>query len=328
MNAGTHDRPSPAECSKLVSRLGPVVDAHHHLWDLENHSYPWLQESPVETHFGDYAAIRKSYLPANYQTDTGEVQLLASVHVEAHWQGGRDPAGETRWLQEQADVHRIPTAIIAHADLTSADLAAVLDEHGQVSRFRGVRVMCLRGGDASGRKLLRSRSFLRGVAQLAERGLRLELQMNASLVREVRQLVQAFPQLPVMIIHAALPLDRQVEKVHAWRHCIEELSAQNGLHVKLSGLPMTDWQWTSDSLRPFIQHLVDCFGPERVVFGSNFPVDSLFSDYSTLLAAYVVALEHMGDAALHQIFRESANRFYALGLNLDSHSTGTPRNHG
>ncbi len=328
MNSASRDRPSTAECSRLLAGLGPVVDAHHHLWDLESHSYPWLQGSPVKAHFGDYAAIRKSYLPADYQSDARGVELLASVHVEAHWQGGQDPAGESRWLESQCHGCNFPTAIIGHADLAAADVGSILDEHGRVSQFRGVRIMCLRGGAESGRRLLRSKDFQRGVAQLAERGLRLELQMNASLGHEVCQLARAFPQLPIMVIHAALPLERQPEGIGAWRGCVAELSGQNNIHIKLSGLPMCDWQWTPASLGPFVHHLVDCFGPERVVFGSNFPVDSLFSDYSTLLAAYLMVLDHVDSAALHLIFRESANHFYALGLNLDSYSTGTPLHHG
>ena len=80
---------TPDAVAGLLAGLGAIVDAHHHFWDLGRNHYPWLQEKPVQAHFGDYAAIRRNYLPADLkaalQAGSAGIQLDATVHVEAHW---------------------------------------------------------------------------------------------------------------------------------------------------------------------------------------------------------------------------------------------------
>jgi len=309
---------SQSERSELIASVGPIVDAHHHFWDLAVNSYPWLQESPVPSHIGDYSAICKSYLPEDYLADLAGIELRGSVHVEAHWRGGRFPVEETTWLVQQFEDHHLPTGIVGHADLTAADAGRVLDAHMQAEQFRGVRVMALRGGINAGRALLCGEPFRRGVAMLAERHLRLELQINASLAREACRLANELPQMAIVIIHGALPLERSSKDIIAWRNGVKALANCPNMHIKLSGLPMADWHWTPATLAPFAQFLVDAFGPERVMFGSNFPVDGLYSDYPTMLAGYIVALNRLSSEAQHQVFGESANRFYALELDMSA----------
>ena len=94
----------------------PIIDPHHHLWDLEHYRYPWLQDGVAPIVFGDYEPIRKSYLIENFLDDARNQNVVKSVHVDVGYDR-TDPAGETRWLQSVADQHGFPHGIVGYADL-------------------------------------------------------------------------------------------------------------------------------------------------------------------------------------------------------------------
>lgn len=305
------ERFDPAALRAQLERVGPVVDAHHHLWDLEANRYPWLQDAPVRMHFGDYAAIRRSYLPDDLRRDAGPVRLLATVHVEAHWRGGDSSEGETAWLDVQARTCGLPDAIVGHADLTEPDVAPVLDAHCAFGRFRGVRMMTRRAVEPSGAALLDDPGFRRGFALLGPRGLSFDLQAPPETMEAAARLTADFPETTVILTHAGLPLDRSAAGLAAWRRGLAQLAACENVVAKLSGLPMSDPAWTPESLAPMVRALLEAFGPDRVMFGSNFPVDGMFSDYPALVAGYAAALH---DDELEPVFRATAARIYRLTL--------------
>jgi predicted TIM-barrel fold metal-dependent hydrolase len=273
----------------------PLVDAHHHLWDLAANDYPWLSGPPVEGHFGPYEKIRRNYLVEDYRRDTRDQHLVKSVHVEA----GADPADpvrETRWLQAQADRHGIPHAIVARAELRAADVR----EPGE-----------LRGRDP-GASLMSDPAWRRGFALLAGLDLSFDLQAPPPLMAEAARLAADFPGVRLVLTHAGLPLDRSAEGLAAWRRGMRRLAACPNVWVKVSGLPMTDWRWTVDSLRPMVLETIELFGVGRAMFGSNFPVDSLYSDFSTLFDAYRTIIAGFTPAEQRALLHDNAARFYRI----------------
>ncbi len=120
----------------------PIVDAHHHLWDLENAKtkYSWLMVKEGEAFFGDYGAIRKSYLLNDYLSDAKNQNLIKSVHVQAEHDDD-SPVSETEWLQKLADDHnsKLPNAIVAFADFSKINVTDILDQHQQYNNTRGIR---------------------------------------------------------------------------------------------------------------------------------------------------------------------------------------------
>src|SRR5688572_729448 len=99
----------------------PLVDAHQHFWDLGRHYYPWLcDDEPIAFRYGDYSALRRNYLPADYRRDTANHAIIGTVHVEAEWDRAR-PVEETHWLEEIARREGLPSAIVAHAALQNPD---------------------------------------------------------------------------------------------------------------------------------------------------------------------------------------------------------------
>lgn len=299
----------PDERADLLGRVGPVVDAHFHLWDLQANHYPWLQEQPVEAHFGDYGAIRRDYLPQDFRGDSAEVKIAGKVHVEAHWRGFVDPVGETEWL---TSLKEGPSAIVGHANLLSDDLEQVLNAHMQSKSFRGVRMMTQRSASPSGLELLEHPGFRRGLGKVAARGLSFDLQARPDMLFSAALLAQQIPDLNIALTHVGLPLDRTAEGLEVWQSGLSEVAKAPNVICKLSGLVMGDWAWTVESIGEMTRRVFDIFGPDRICFGSNFPVDSLFARYPDLLAAHIFALKSQSDADLKAVFHDTAVRLYNL----------------
>lgn len=305
-----HGRPDAAAVAVVAGAIGPVLDAHHHLWDLDANSYPWLQEKPVQAHFGDYSRIRKTYLASDYRRDVGIVQLAGSVHVEAHWRDGIAPQDETAWLSAHSDSQGLPDAIIGAAEAMSPDLDDVLNAHQAFARFRGIRIMAYGRGKPEGALRYRDECFRTGLARMVERDLIIELQAPPTAHGAVCELADLHPSARFVIIHCGLPIDRSGAGLATWREGIAMMARHENVSMKLSGLPMTDHKWDVSSFKPMVRHLLDNFGTYRLMFGSNFPVDGLFSDYPTLLAGYVAAIGVRDIAPLRRIFRETSSAFY------------------
>ena len=104
----------------------PIIDAHQHFWDLEANYLPWLRdEPPISFRYGDYRALKRNYLPADYRRDAAGLNLVGSVFVETEWDRS-DPVGETRWVHALARQSRFPSVMVGHAALHQDDAADIL----------------------------------------------------------------------------------------------------------------------------------------------------------------------------------------------------------
>jgi len=293
-----------------------AIDAHHHLWDLAENEYPWLIGPPVEAHFGPYDKIRKDYLVEDYLHDIRGQHIVKSVHVEAG-SDPSDPVKETRWLQRQADTHGFPHGIVAHANLAAENIREVLEAHCRSPNVRGIRMLmrppgALRRGHPIAGSPMTDGGWRRGFALLGEMNLTFDLQAPPPLMAEAADVAASFPDTRLVLTHAGLPLDRTAEGMAAWRKGMRLLAGRPNVVVKISGIPMTDWRWSVESLRPIVLETIDVFGVERAMFGSNFPVDGLYSDYATLWGAYRDITAGYTPEERRRLFHDNAERVYRL----------------
>lgn len=291
-----------------------IVDAHHHLWNLDANYYPWLTDRVGPRMYGDYAAIRRNYLLEDFRRDIGSLPVVKSIHVQAEHDHA-DPVRETRWLQAVADEGGYPHGIVAYADLSlpAADVRAVLDAHCAHPNVRGVRQMAhevLVAGMGGRRDLLADIQWVRNLALLAERSLLFELQILPPQAAAAAKVVSQHPQLQFVLAHAGQPRDRSAAGLAQWREALALLAARPNVAIKLSGFGMFERDWTVDSLRPLVHHAIDCFGPQRVMFGSNFPVDGLFRDYASVWRAYDEVTADRSAAERSAMFHDNAARIY------------------
>ncbi|WP_293573787.1 amidohydrolase family protein [Phaeobacter sp.] len=288
-----------------------MIDAHHHLWDLAAVEYPWLAAKGTPRFFGDPTPIQKTYGFDDFFADSVGHGATGSVHIQV---GAADPLVEARWVQAVAEAQQDwRMAQVAFCDLTSADRSANLDELQRMSTVRGVRQIVGRapGEDAETgtQDLLDNSEFLSGLQELGERGLSFDLQLIPELMDRMAQLLAQAPNTAVALCHAGSPHDRTVMGLSEWAKTLRALSDLPQVYCKISGLGMFQHHWEVADFKPIIQTCLDQFGAERCMFGSNFPVDSLYSDYDRLFEAHMACVPVSDHAA---VFGETATQFYQL----------------
>lgn len=295
--------------------MNPIVDAHHHLWDLDACRYPWLMAKGEQRFFGDPTPIQKNYLVSDLRADAGERELVASVHVQVGVAPG-DELEETRWLQATAERHGLPSAIVAYCDLESPDAPERLAEQKMYERVRGVRQIIGRSDEedaATGSGALlenpRWRERLHGLSQL---GLTFDLQLTPRQTPRAAEVVADAAPTRVALCHCGSPWDQSTQGLRAWRAGIDLLAQLPNVVCKISGLGMFDHQWTVDSIRPIVEGCIDAFGADRCMFGSNFPVDKLHADYGAVWDAYEKIVEPLTADHQQRLFRETALEFYRI----------------
>lgn len=287
------------------------IDAHHHLWDLKAVEYPWLMEKGAVRFFGDPTSIQRNYLLPEFRQDAEAAGFTASVHIQV---GAASPWAEAQWVQSVADQYPDwPLAQVAFCDLTADNLTVQLDRLQTLPTLRGVRQIIGRapGEDqlSGTNDLLDNPKFLTGLKQLGDRGLSFDLQLLPELMERTAAVLDQAPATQVALCHAGSPHDRSERGLERWSTALQSLSALPQVTCKLSGLGMFDHTWSTDSVRPIVETCLTQFGPERCMFGSNFPVDSLSSDYADLIDRHNALVP---EAQHDQVFGRTAQQFYRM----------------
>ncbi len=311
----------------MIAEEPPIlVDAHHHLWDLSAARYPWLQDAVDPGFFlGDYAALRRDYLPRDYRRDTRRQRVLATVHVEAE-RARDDQLGETAWLHEVHARHGFPHAVVAHAWFHLPDAERMLAAQAAYPLVRGIRskpVTAARPGDPRprGAGSMHDEAWLRGFSLLERYGLSWDLRVPYWHLEEAAEVARMFPRTPIVLNHAGFPWDRSEEGLAAWRRAMEQLAREPNVHVKVSELGLRDAPWELESNRRVVLDTVSIFGIERCMFASNFPVAGLRIGYDELVRAMRRILAPFDAAQQEAFFWRNAKRFYRISIPMKD----TPR---
>jgi predicted TIM-barrel fold metal-dependent hydrolase len=294
-----------------------IIDPHHHLWDLERNHYPWLQTRPQPLSVaGDVQPIARNYGIEDYRTDIRNWNVVKSVHVDAGFDPA-NPVGESAWIQSVADVHGFPNGIVAHARLDAPDVERVLAEHTRFRNCRGIRHIVNWHRDPAKTfvarpDLLTDTKWLAGFGLLSKYGLSFDLQLYPSQMADGAALARKYPDTVIVLNHAGMPVDRDADGLALWRSGMHKLAEAPNVVVKISGLGMVDWHWTTDSIRPFVRETIEMFGVSRTMFASNFPVDKLYSDFDTLYSAFDSITADFAATERRQLFHDNAMRYYRI----------------
>jgi predicted TIM-barrel fold metal-dependent hydrolase len=295
-----------------------IVDAHHHLYDLDHIYYPWLSDRVRKVVFGEYAAIRKSYLVKDFLADASAVDLVKSVHIQADCEP-HNTLLETEWLQGVADApgsRGFPHAIIAFADLSSSDAPAVLASLAKFRNVRGIRQMLhharMSDPTVASVEYMSHPTWLENLDLLPGSNLSFDLHLLPEQMEMASRVVEAHPNVSFILCHAGSPVRREPQDIEQWREGLKGLASHLNVSVKISGLGMYDRKWTVDSIRPFVTDVIDAFGVHRCMFASNFPVDSLMSSYTALWDAFKEITKDLSVADREQLFARNAERIYRI----------------
>jgi predicted TIM-barrel fold metal-dependent hydrolase len=285
----------------------PFVDTHIHFWDLQNPKlrYTWLQPEAVHPELGDFNAIKSQrYWADDFLAEARFANVSKAIHVQAAL-GIEDPVEETRWLQEFADRLGCPQGIVAYVDLGSSGAGDTIRRHVEFANLRGIRD--LRYDD-----YLTDEAWERGYAQLEQHGLVLCDDPMVEVMDDARRLVERHPGIVYCVDHAGFPRRRDDEYFQAWQRGMRGLAALPNTVVKISGLGMCDHRWTVESIRPWVLECIDAWGVERSFFGTNWPVDRLFSSYGDVLDAYAELIADLTRDEQEALFSRNAERIFRI----------------
>jgi predicted TIM-barrel fold metal-dependent hydrolase len=296
---------------------GPVIDPHHHLWDLRMGRHAWLAPKPGKEHsLGDLAELRRNYLVEDYLLDSAGQNVVATVHVEAAWDE-EDCLGETRWLEALDKQRGVASRYVAHVPLRSPNAPALIAEQASCARVVGIRDILSWHPDRAltfveRRDIMDDPVWRRGLALLARRDLAFDLMIFANQLTDALRLAKAFPSQIFILNHTGSPIDRDPQSMADWRAGIKALAAADNVAIKISALTGYDPHWTLDSLRPLILHCVEAFGPQRAMLASDFPVTRLHASFAECYGVYRAVASELSDSEQKALFFDTARRLYKI----------------
>lgn len=264
---------------------GPLIDAHHHLWDLSMNRHPWIAPTGGLAALGDLAYLRKDYLPADFAVDSAGQNVIASVFVEAHWDRARDALEEIEWLDSIAKPDGIAAAYVAFADLVSDNAERTIERLTAHARVKGVRETIRWHPDPkmswAPKELPDDPRWRRGVAALARKGLLLELLVYPWQAEAVHDVARAFPDLTIVVNHCSSPMDRDEAGIERWRRGLRTLADTPNVHLKLSNFPKYAEDASFEAARAVVMRCIGAFSPARCLWASDYPVARRAIDYPT-----------------------------------------------
>jgi predicted TIM-barrel fold metal-dependent hydrolase len=292
-------------------RIFPIIDTHQHLWDLDRFRLPWLKKVP---------ALAKDYLPADYQAATADLgdfaaglpgKIVQTVYMEVDVDPEQQTAEGDHILALCRRADNPMTAAVLSGRPDAEGFAAYLDRFKDVNSLKGIRRV-LHVDEAPPRTCLK-KEFVAGVRLLGERGLRFDLCMRSKDLPDAAKLIDLCPDTRFILDHCG-NADVQAKDRSQWQKDIAEVARRKHVVCKVSGIIASAKKgaWTVEDLAPIVKHTMEVFGPDRVMFGGDWPVCTLTASYAQWVGALREIVAHRSSADQRKLFHDNAMRFYEL----------------
>jgi len=290
------------------------VDAHHHIWRQTD--LPWLIGPMQPRIFGPYEAIRRDYPIEEYLADLAGTGVTKSVYVQTNWADDRFE-DETAWVQQTANEHGWPHAIVAFADFKVDDVRPRLDRLAKYPLVRGVRMQLHWHENplyrfAARPDLCADPNIRRNVARLEDYGWTFDLQVFAPQMADAASLAGACANVTFILQHAGMLEDVSPQGRAAWRAGMAKLAKCPNVVSKLSGLGTFIHRNDPAHVAEILNDTVALFSAERCLFGSNFPIEKLWTTYRDLVNAHRAAAAALYPEQRDAIFGGTAARVYRV----------------
>ncbi|TMH61075.1 MAG: amidohydrolase [Betaproteobacteria bacterium] len=275
------------------------IDAHHHVWRLDRGDYGWLSPTPA------LAPIYRDFELADLRPLLAAANIDATVLVQA-----APTLAETRFLLDVArKSDGLVRGVVGWADLAAPDAAETLEMLGGDPLLKSIRPMLQ---DLADPDWILSADIQPALAALPQFGLRFDALVTPRELKPLLSMLERHPDLAVVIDHCAKP-DIAGNGWQPWAEDLAALARHTRVHCKLSGLVTeAGAHWSVDALRRYTDHVLRCFGPERLLWGSDWPVVMLAASYSAWVAATDALLAGVSRAEKDRILGGNARRFYGF----------------
>ena len=278
----------------------PIIDAHLHLWDPDNLRYPWLDNKEK---------LNRTFLLRDYDNATESLQVEKMVFVQCECIVSQCEL-EVAWATSLAKLDTRIQGVVPLAPLEQADVIETLERYATNPLIKGIRRIIQFESDP---EFCLKPEFIRGVQLLGRFNFTFDICINWKQLPQTIALVSKCPDVKFMLDHIAKP-DIKNKQQDSWRRDIQRLAAFPNVFCKLSGLVTeADFvKWTPDDLKPYVGHILDCFGVHRLVFGGDWPVVTQAATLRQWVDTLDGILGHLSQDELRSIYRENAARFYRL----------------
>jgi L-fuconolactonase len=303
--AGTGATGAAGVARARTNGSGPpvIVDTHVHLWDLHQFRLPWLEGAP---------ALNRSFLARDYQNAVAGLNVAKAVYMEVDVERSQQRR-EARWV---IDLCRAGTPPLAAAVVSGRpaedDFARYLKPMANEPVVKGLRQVL--HGSETPRGFCLSSQFQRGIRLLGELGLSFDLCMRPGELGDGAKLIDACPDTSFVLDHCGNPDVFNADR-STWQRAIAELARRRNVVCKVSGIVASTRgrPWRPDDLAPVINHVLKEFGPDRVVFGGDWPVCTLGAPLADWVKALREVVTNRSEADQRKLFHDNAVRVYRLG---------------
>lgn len=291
-----------------------LIDAHFHIW--RQRDLPWLNGPMVPRIFGPYEPIRRDYPMAEFLADLEGSGIEKAVYVQTNWAPKR-LIDEVAWVTSVKRETGWPHAIVAYVDLTAEDIRPQLDRLATFPLVRGVRMQLHWHENplyryAPSADQVAERAISANIGRIAEYGFSFDLQLFPGQMQAGARLAAAHPDTRFVLVHAGMLTDTAPETVAGWQAGLSALAAEPNVYAKLSGLGTFCHRNDPHLIGRIAADTVAIFGADRLMFGSNFPIEKLWTSHAALIGAYRQALASFTESEQADIFGNVARRVYRL----------------
>jgi predicted TIM-barrel fold metal-dependent hydrolase len=291
-----------------------IVDAHHHIWRQSD--LLWLQGPTVPRIFGNYDPIKRDYPIEEFLEDIQHTGVVRSIYVQTNWPAKRI-LDEVDWVETEAKRTGWPHAIVSFIDLLSDDAPRMISDQAERPLVRGVRQQIHWHQNPLYRFAQRpditdDPNFRQNLARLQDHDWLFELQVFTSQMKGAAHLARDLPGNTFVLEHAGMLEDLSAKGRSQWREGMKRLAEHPNLYTKLSGLGTFARRNDPQHIADIVGETVQIFGADRCLWGSNFPIEKIWTDYSSLLNAVHSALSSLPSDAQEQILFSNAMRLYRL----------------
>ena len=291
-----------------------IIDAHHHIWRQAD--LPWLLGPTQPRIFGAYDAIKRDYPIEEYLEDISGSGVEKSVYVQANW-APNWAEDEVAWVQETADRTGWPHAIVGYCDMTVPDARPALDKLAKYPLMRGIRQQFHWHENEQYRfartpDLCRDANVQRNVAYLKDYDWSFDLQVFADQMDGAAELAEACPKITFILQHAGMLEDLSDDGRATWKAQMRKLAKQENVVSKLSAFGTFIHQNDAAHIERILHDTVAIFGAKRCLYGSNFPIEKLWTSYGELMRAFLKAANDLSAGRQKAIFYDTAKRVYRL----------------
>lgn len=280
----------------------PIIDTHQHLWDLRKFRLPWVKGAPV---------LNRNFLMDDYLRATEGLHVVKSVYMEVDVEPAQQ-VEEAEYVSEICRRKDTPmVAAVISGRPASGGFKDYLDRFRNAPEIKGIRQV-LHSAETPPGYCVDAR-FIKGIQLLGERGLSFDVCLRPTELRDAARLIDACPGTSFILDHCG-NADVRSPDLSSWRADIAEVAKRDRVVCKVSGIVASTKgaPWSPEDLAPIVDHVLEVFGPDRVVFGGDWPVCTLGATYRQWVEALRTIVRHRSQADQRKLFHENALRVYRL----------------